>query len=119
MKNNTTTPTREAIVSARIRPRHHPRGRDWREYDAKTRIYLWPKGETIIDNLERRHSRPYDFYRTLLPQVFDQLGLSENPPKVHWSQKAGCSCGCSPGFIVERRLTGLDGRPIDIHVDIS
>ena len=56
-------------------------------------------------NVERipvaRNRRPFQLYReVLLPKVFKKLKL---PPNIRasWSQKAGCSCGCSPGFILD------------------
>jgi hypothetical protein len=112
-----TTPT----IEARRSPRRWPRdGNERREFDSKSRIYFWPTGESILDNLTNRRSRPYELYRELIPQVFDQLGLQFTPAlKARWSQRAGCSCPCSPGFILPRRLVDADGRPFDIHVDIS
>ena len=76
------------------------RGLSWREYNAKPRIHFFPEGESIFQNLCFRHDRPYEIYRQFLPRVLEALGL---PPDTscRWSQKAGCSCGCSPGFIVQ------------------
>ena len=80
----------------------------------RTVVYFWPKGENIMDNLMNRRNRPYDFYRQHLPQVMQQAGLD---PKLaataKWRQKAGCNCGCSPGFIID--FYSRDS----IHVDIS
>jgi len=86
----------------------------------RPRIYVRPEGETIVENfLEGRHTRPYTLYKKeVLPQLFRVLGLGgpgiDNRIKVSWSQKAGCSCPCSPGFIVK------DGNvPFDIHVTVT
>jgi len=72
--------------------------------DKKTIVYFWPEGESVLENLANRRNRPYTEYRKLLPEVFKELrsrgiNLPDNP-KANWSQKAGCSCGCSPGFIL-------------------
>lgn len=64
-----------------------------------TRIHFFVD-ETIIENLENRRNRPYTEYRKLLPEVFEKLGIPANT-KASWRQNAGCSCGCSPAFIVE------------------
>ena len=66
---------------------------------AQVRVYFFPKDESILDNLLNRRSRPQEEYRKLLPDVFKELNIRNTGP-VRWSQKAGCSCGCSPGFIV-------------------
>jgi len=66
-----------------------------------TRVYVWPKGETILENLENRRERPYTVYRKeVIPAVLAKLGLPSDT-KVRWSQYAGCSCPCSPGFIID------------------
>jgi len=79
----------------------------------KARIYVWPTGEGIMENLANRRARPHSVYRKeVLPKLFSQLGWDAGT-KVKWSQYAGCSCPCSPGFIVENTY----GR--DIHVDVA
>lgn len=70
------------------------------ERASRPRIYFFPEGETIWENLLNRHDRPHKVYREFLPEVLRSLGLPEDA-KVSWSQKAGCSCGCSPAFIVK------------------
>ena len=93
-----------------------PRGYDyyqnWSRYTraarAATRVYVWPEGESIMENLENRRQRPYTTYRKeVLPYVLDQLGLPRDT-KVRWSQHAGCSmCPCSPGFIIDSGPAGV------------
>lgn len=63
------------------------------------RVYFFEKNESILANLDRRHYRPHQEYRKLLRQIYKQLNF---PPgvKAKWSQYAGCSCPCSPGFIL-------------------
>lgn len=83
-------------------------------YHYEPRVYIHIDGESIIENLENRRTRPYTFYKkNVLPVVFEVLGLQ--PEKASWSQKAGCTmCPCSPGFILrESRLN------FDIHVTIT
>ena len=66
----------------------------------KTRVYFFVADESILENLTKRFHRPYEAYRKILPEVFKQINL---PPdiKAKWRQKAGCKCGCSPGFILD------------------
>lgn len=73
-----------------------------------------------VNKVERRarstresavHGRVYVFgandskalRKELLPGVFEVLGLPKEALTTEftkWSSKAGCSCGCSPGFVV-------------------
>jgi hypothetical protein len=47
-----------------------------------------------------RWSHPSALYRKfVLPRVRKEMNLGSEV-SIRWSQKAGCSCGCSPGFIV-------------------
>lgn len=80
----------------------------------KTRVYVWPSNETIVDNLLSRHDRPHRQWRKdVLPEVFSELGLAEGT-KARWSQYAGCSCGCSPAFILDVNLANRD-----VHVKLG
>ena len=75
-----------------------------RARDRKARVYLFPKGEKILDNLMNRHQRPFTVYKKeVIPAVLAAMGLAADT-KVRWSQTAGCGCGCSPGFIIDSVL---------------
>ena len=65
---------------------------------AKARVYFTVQDETVMENLQRRRSRPIKLFRALLPEVYKALGKDS---KARWSQYAGCSCPCSPGFILD------------------
>lgn len=78
----------------------------------KSRIYFFIKGENILENLFERHFRPHKEYRKLLPAVLAKAGITTNE-HIRWSQKAGCSCPCSPGFI----LGDVYGKTI--YVDVT
>jgi hypothetical protein len=69
-------------------------------YNSKPRLYVFVEGENILENLAFRTNRPSKLYRTILKEAFRRLGLPEDT-KAYWSQKAGCGCGCSPGFILD------------------
>lgn len=86
----------------------------------KPRMYVWLKDESILDNLENRRRRPHALYRAFIPKILDALNVPEAKRegiRFNWSQRAGCSCPCSPGFVV----TGMpsDGTYFDISVTIS
>ena len=65
------------------------------------RMYVSVADETIMDNLANRKRRPYNVYKTLIHSsaLASVLDLS----KLSWSQHAGCTCNCSPGFILNRQ----------------
>ena len=100
------------IKEVKVRPNT---SRKWSE--GFTRIYIFLEGETVWQNLENRHERPYTIYKKeLLPQILEQLkaqGIDLTGQKISWSQRAGCNCGCSPGFVVSNH------RGKEIYVTIT
>lgn len=79
-------------------------------------LYIFPTGESIVENLLNRRERPYKQWYTLIPQILKKAGLSAEEIKgvnASWSQKCGCSCGCSPGF----KLKGYSKN--DVWADIQ
>ena len=76
------------------------REKNYKERSNKTVIHFFHENESILENLMERHSRPSKLYKELFPKIKAKLSLS-NDIEATWSQKAGCSCGCSPGFIVK------------------
>lgn len=80
---------------------------------AKGRIYFFRIGEKPAEDLltGARWNRPHKEFRKHLCEIWRRLQI--DPFAVHWSQKAGCSCGCSPGFISE--APALRGK--DVFVD--
>ena len=80
---------------------------------SKTRVYVWPKGETLLENLQNRHNRPYVAMKPFALKAAEALSVVVD--KLGWSQKAGCSCGCSPGFVVQ----GQHRPGFDIHVTLE
>lgn len=80
-------------------------------------LYVFPTGESIVENLMNRRERPYTEWKKLVPEILKKAGFSDKEIKgikPSWSQKCGCGCGCSPGF----RLNG--SKTIrDVFVDIK
>jgi hypothetical protein len=83
------------------------RSREQDKSTNKTRISIFLTGETMIENLMNRFSRESTMYRKeVLPTAFEMLKTVDpelykqiKDDKWKWSQYAGCSCGCSPGFV--------------------
>lgn len=77
-------------------------------YRDSNKAYIWVSGESLLENLQNRHSRPSKFYQdNVLPEILKQVatqnpefGINTNPKDWGWRSKCGCSmCPCSPGFI--------------------
>lgn len=81
-----------------------------RAWNKNSRVHVFIDGESVISNLINRRSRPRQLYRdVVLNQRPDLAG------HMKWSQTAGCSCGCSPGFIVDHTIRD-DGTPVDLYI---
>jgi hypothetical protein len=95
----------------KIEPRHNRVSRP--------RVYVWYGGETVtvLKDLMNRRSRPVKLYRELVSRVFKQFGI-ENP-NLHWRQNAGCSCGCSPGFIYYPDQHHVLASNNDMHISFT
>ena len=76
----------------------------------KPRVYVNPKGESVLENLNERFDRPIELYREAAYEALKEIGVEG---KLNWSQKAGCSRGCSPAFV----FTGTGLRQ-DVYVSI-
>lgn len=67
----------------------------------KSRMFFFPMGETVLENLAERRNRPQNEYRKVTGDILDKLGLDKDM-KFHWDTYAGCAqCPCSPGFVLE------------------
>lgn len=94
----------------------------WKSYESATRFYVGPAGESVLANLVYRASRPVKVYRKAATAALEAMNLTDR--KLEWSRTAGCSCGCSPGFILigsdgRRETWTPDGGSVDVFIDIS
>ncbi len=87
-----------------------------KKYYHKSRVSIFPEGETLLENLQNRRSRPFKAYRKLVEQTLDSLGADRSKLDIKWSQKAGCSCGCSPGFIIDGFVEKLHRKNLYLTV---
>jgi hypothetical protein len=124
-ENRTMNDISDIKVDASIHRRKRPTYRHgtWRGYSKLPRVNVWPEGENLLENMANRFDRPQKLYRAVAKQALADLGITGT---LRWSQKAGCSCGCSPGFILrvesgwpEQDSNGdhIDEHRFDIHVD--
>lgn len=71
----------------------------YREFTKAPRVYVSLCDESIFENLMNRRNRPTKVYRALASSVLKEKGIFVK--KMRWSQYAGCTCPCSPGFILD------------------
>ena len=83
------------------------------ELTKRTRVYVHSDAPfNVLEDLENRTRRPHDLYKPTALEVLARLGIEVE--RLTWSQRAGCSCPCSPGFI----LTGDAQIGLDIWITI-
>ena len=88
-----------------------------RFFKYKPKIYIWPEGETLLDNIMNRNSRPIKAYRKAMESALDSMEIDRSKLDIKWSRRAGCGCGCSPGFIVNGWDVKLPHK--DLHVTVT
>lgn len=86
----------------------NPLTHDRRGYRAKPRLYVGVSDFNLLEDLENRTRRPYAAWRKLAEKVVAESGIPLDLRNMRWSQYAGCSCPCSPGFILRYQGLTLD-----------
>lgn len=82
------------------------------EIPQRSIIYIDLIGANIKKEIREKKDNYWTVYKhEVIPSVLEQANLPLNT-KVIWSKKAGCSCGCSPGFLI----TGKSGFNIFVKV---
>ena len=74
----------------------------WRRNDdnprRRTRIHVDTAKFSVLEDLTNRLRRPHQVWRPMVAAALTQLGYPQ--ARFYWSQYAGCTCPCSPGFII-------------------
>jgi hypothetical protein len=84
-------------------------------------VYIWqdnnPNEKPLKDIFSGfRWNKPHGFYKqVVMPSVLKRMGLPDTT-EVKWSQSAGCSCGCSPAFVVYSKCPP---KEVFVHVTIT
>ena len=71
-----------------------------------SRMYILIEGENLLENLNNQHFRPVKLYQQFFFRIFQILQeqynvvIDQKLTRPYWSQYAGCTCPCSPGFII-------------------
>jgi len=68
-------------------------------------VYVAVEGEGIVEQLYTRRHRPHKALRPIVKAELEKRGINGT---LRWSQYAGCSCPCSPGFLIINGDRGND-----------
>ena len=104
-------------ASVLVIERHYSEGRGY--YNAPRMYVSTDESFDVIEDLMNRRNRPYAFWRKAIRKAIASSIIDLE--KMAWSQTAGCSCPCSPGFVLESQFIDLDGeffRYFDIWVTL-
>ena len=104
------------VIVTDIKLMQHNRRMQRGYWKRKPRVSVSFEGETILENLENRRSCPIKLLRRVCEETLDSLGVKKSMVEFRWSQKAGCNCGCSPGFIVEGYDPIIDGKDVFVTI---
>ncbi|MCA1800259.1 MAG: hypothetical protein LC650_03105 [Actinobacteria bacterium] len=68
----------------------------------KTRVFVMALDRDALQEDQLTHRQAVArMKRAVIPKVLEQLGVTSEHVKAGFSQKAGCACGCSPGFVLD------------------
>lgn len=67
----------------------------------------------VIEDLMNRHRRPYATWRKAVRKAL--AGVNIDLSKMAWSQTAGCSCPCSPGFVLNKQNLEVNGEAFYLY----
>ena len=97
------------IKSLRIQQESYS-NRKGEPYRDRNKLYIWPTGENVLENLFNRHNRPAKVWKEeVIPVLLERI-QAEHPELFQsikdanwgWRQKCGCTCPCSPGFVSDK-----------------
>lgn len=93
--------------------------RDLKEHQReKATVHVSINNENMLDNFGNRASRPWKVWKPIVVAALNQAGVKFD--HLSWSRKAGCECGCSPGFILKDEDGGnYHGKTIWITLDAA
>ncbi len=77
--------------------------RAWKGYEKPT-LHLWREDKTVLSHLEERWTDKefnLEIKRQLLPAIKAIFFLDQPLVALWWSQYAGCTCPCSPGWLIK------------------
>lgn len=87
--------------------------------ERKGRVYLWVRdadwegfdfnADDSDEEVDRKNKLNIRKRREVLKALFPKI-TGHEAPAINWNWKAGCSCGCSPGFVQRNGLPPGENR---------
>ena len=84
-----------------------------------TRVLVWDERNEPFNPIEEmmtgeRYNKPHNWYKKWVPQALEALGFEWDDTNMllAWRQRCGCTCPCSPGFVVCRNGTFMGAKEI-------
>lgn len=74
-----------------------------------------PENDRAYDGFNRRYIKAARAELKAVLAALAEAGMVDAGATASFSRHAGCSCPCSPGFILSARVR-LNGKPVDLHV---
>lgn len=105
-----------------ISPRSYAAHQTATQMHRKPRLYVHGESFDLLEDLTNRGRRPYKVWRDAVRLLNMETGGVLSLQGMRWSQYAGCSCPCSPGFVLEHQLVEADGqatRRFDVWVELK
>lgn len=99
------------------RARYYVYGEEEVDFSDLYKIADWGNDPALKPEFNRRNRIVVKNKRDVLNAGFEAMrGLAPEAisSKLSFSRKAGCNCGCSPGFVGEQRLIQMGGRTYQI-----
>lgn len=84
----------------------------------KPRIYASVPDFNLLEDLTNRNRRPFRQWRKLVNDAIMASGIGVDTARMGWDQRAGCGCGCSPGFVLDNHNSVVIGTMAFHNYDV-
>lgn len=102
------TPFGDVALVPRVRERV-----SGREFHRKPRLHVWPSWDVF----EALDEYPVRVWRRQAIVALAEAQFHVVTDGMTWNSRAGCSCGCSPGFVLQNVPAVVWGQTIE-HFDV-
>ena len=81
-----------------------------RDYEKAPRMYVsTDEAFDVLEDLTNRTRRPHMAWKKIIKPLIETYLPQLDVSKMAWDQHAGCTCSCSPGFVLKNTGKAFDG----------
>lgn len=81
-----------------------------RDYNKAPRMYVsTDEAFNALEDLTNRTRRPHVAWKKIIKPLIETYLPQLDVSKMAWDQHAGCTCACSPGFVLKNTGRTLEG----------